>query len=54
MLNMPKRVRAYTALAEEKYDLPVYPVLGTLEPEYAIGSDSFADLTVRMDLCLRF
>lgn len=26
-LNMPKRVRAYTALAEEKYDLPVYPVL---------------------------
>ena len=26
-LKMPKRVRAYTALAEEKYDLPVYPVL---------------------------
>ncbi|BDA74883.1 hypothetical protein RIVM261_084920 [Rivularia sp. IAM M-261] len=25
--KMPKRVRAYTGLAEEKYDLPVYPVL---------------------------
>jgi predicted transposase YdaD len=24
---MPRRVRAYTALAEEKYNLPVYPVL---------------------------
>ncbi len=25
--NMPKRMRAYTALAEEKYNLPIYPVL---------------------------
>jgi predicted transposase YdaD len=25
--EMPKRVRAYTALAEEKYNLPVFPVL---------------------------
>ncbi|MGK7902983.1 MAG: DUF4351 domain-containing protein [Hormoscilla sp.] len=24
---MPRRVRAYTALAEEKYNLPVYPIL---------------------------
>ncbi|RUT08316.1 hypothetical protein DSM106972_014840 [Dulcicalothrix desertica PCC 7102] len=26
-MRMPKRMRAYTGLAEEKYDLPVYPVL---------------------------
>jgi predicted transposase YdaD len=25
--EMPKRMRAYTALAEEKYNLPTYPVL---------------------------
>ena len=25
--NLPKRVRAYAALAEERYDLPVYSVL---------------------------
>ncbi|BAZ17781.1 hypothetical protein NIES4071_96610 [Calothrix sp. NIES-4071] len=25
--KMPRRVRAYTGLAEEKYELPVYPVL---------------------------
>jgi predicted transposase YdaD len=25
--NMPKRMRAYTGLAEEKYNLPVFPVL---------------------------
>jgi len=25
--KMPRRVRAYTALAEEKYQIPVYPVL---------------------------
>jgi predicted transposase YdaD len=24
---MPRRMRAYTALAEEKYNLPTYPVL---------------------------
>lgn len=26
-MRMPKRMRAYTGLAEEKFDLPVYPVL---------------------------
>lgn len=25
--RMPRRIRAYTALAQEKYNLPVYPVL---------------------------
>lgn len=25
--NMPRRMRVYAALAEEKYNLPVYPVL---------------------------
>jgi predicted transposase YdaD len=29
---MPLRVRAYTALAEEKYELPVYPVLINILP----------------------
>jgi len=29
---MPQRLRAYTALAEEKYDLPVYPVVVYLLP----------------------
>ena len=24
---MPRRIRAYAALAEEKYELPTYPVL---------------------------
>lgn len=30
--RMPRRMRAYTALAEEKYDLPVYPVVLYLLP----------------------
>ncbi len=30
--KMPLRVRAYTALAEEKYELPVYPVLINILP----------------------
>ncbi len=30
--RVPKRVRAYSALAEEKYDLPVYPVLINILP----------------------
>ena len=30
--QMPKRVRAYVALAEEKYNLPVYPVLVNILP----------------------
>ena len=29
---MPKRMRAYAALAEEKYNLPVYPVLINILP----------------------
>jgi predicted transposase YdaD len=30
--KMPRRMRAYTALAEEKYDLPTYPVLVNILP----------------------
>ena len=30
--RMPRRMRAYAALAEERYDLPVYPVLVNLLP----------------------
>jgi predicted transposase YdaD len=30
--RMPRRMRAYTALAEEKYNLPVYPVVFYLLP----------------------
>lgn len=30
--RMPRRMRAYTALAEEKYDLPIYPVVFYLLP----------------------
>ncbi len=30
--RMPRRIRAYAALAEEKYDLPVYPVVLCLLP----------------------
>lgn len=30
--KMPRRIRAYTALAEEKYELPVYPVLVNILP----------------------
>jgi len=30
--RMPRRMRAYTALAEEKYDLPAYPVVLYLLP----------------------
>ncbi|NJL99365.1 MAG: Rpn family recombination-promoting nuclease/putative transposase [Synechococcaceae cyanobacterium SM2_3_2] len=30
--KMPRRIRAYTALAEEKYQLPVYPVLVVILP----------------------
>ena len=30
--RMPRRMRAYAALAEEKYDLPVYPVVFYLLP----------------------
>jgi len=34
-LRMPRRMRAYAALAEEKYDLPVYPVVFYLLPPEA-------------------
>ncbi|MGB6295231.1 MAG: transposase [Rivularia sp. (in: cyanobacteria)] len=30
--RLPRRIRAYAALAEEKYDLPVYPVLINILP----------------------
>ena len=30
--RMPRRVRAYTALAEERYDLPTYPVVVNILP----------------------
>ncbi|MEL6462219.1 MAG: hypothetical protein AAFQ91_29040, partial [Cyanobacteria bacterium J06621_15] len=30
--RLPRRIRAYCALAEEKYDLPVYPVLINILP----------------------
>ncbi|NEO26510.1 MAG: Rpn family recombination-promoting nuclease/putative transposase [Kamptonema sp. SIO4C4] len=30
--RLPRRIRAYTALAEEKYQLPVYPVLINILP----------------------
>lgn len=32
LTRMPKRVRAYSALAEEKFDLPVYPVVVNILP----------------------
>ena len=35
-LEMPLRIRAYTALAEEKYQLPVYPVLINILPNSKI------------------
>jgi predicted transposase YdaD len=33
--KMPRRMRAYTALAEEKYNLPAYPVLVNILPPSA-------------------
>jgi predicted transposase YdaD len=33
---MPQRIRAYTALAEERYNLPVYPVLINILPNSAV------------------
>jgi len=30
--RLPRRIRAYAALAEEKYDLPVYPILINILP----------------------
>lgn len=33
--KMPQRIRAYAALAEERYNLPVYPVLINILPRSA-------------------
>src|SRR5215211_6457672 len=38
LARMPKRVRAYAALAEEKLDLPVYPVVVRSE-ERRVGKE---------------
>ena len=34
--RVPKRIRVYTALAEERYNLPVYPVLINILPNSAV------------------
>jgi predicted transposase YdaD len=34
--RMPQRIRAYAALAEERYNLPVYPVLINILPNSAV------------------
>ena len=52
--KMPKRMRAYAALAEEKYDLPTYPVLINIlkdsEAEIPNRYESeFAGLRARQD-----
>ncbi len=52
--EMPKRMRAYAALAEEKYDLPTYPVLINIlkESEAEIPQryeSEFAGLRARQD-----
>lgn len=53
-LEMPKRMRAYAALAEEKYNLPTYPVLINIlkESEEEIPhryESEFAGLQARQD-----
>lgn len=42
--KLPRRIRAYAALAEEKYQLPVYPVLVNILPPATpeIGRDGMA------------
>jgi predicted transposase YdaD len=52
--KMPRRIRAYAALAEEKYQLPVYPVLvNILQSSYANIPQGyfseFAGLQARQD-----
>ncbi|GAB1541377.1 hypothetical protein NUACC21_40480 [Scytonema sp. NUACC21] len=54
--NMPQRMRAYTALAEEKYGIPTYPVLINIlkdtEGEIEIPTryeSNFAGLQARQD-----
>ena len=51
---MPKRMRAYAALAEEKYKLPTYPVLVNIlkESDAEIPTryeSNFAGLQARQD-----
>ncbi len=52
--NMPKRMRAYVGLAEEKYDLPIFPVLINLlnegdKPVLDRYDSSFEGLHARQD-----
>jgi predicted transposase YdaD len=54
--NLPKRIRAYVALAEEKYNLPIYPILINIlkdtEDDSAIVNryeSNFAGLYARQD-----
>jgi len=52
--DMPKRMRAYAALAEEKYNLPTYPVLINILKEGNIEiptryQSNFASLQARQD-----
>ena len=53
--RMPKRIRAYAGLAEEKYDLPVYPILINIlpaSPKLQIAKryeSEFAGLKARQD-----
>ncbi|NJM67330.1 MAG: DUF4351 domain-containing protein [Acaryochloris sp. RU_4_1] len=56
--KMPLRMRAYTALAQESYGLPVYPVLVNILPPSAktVVSDrfesNFLGLQARQDYCV--
>ncbi|NJM66888.1 MAG: DUF4351 domain-containing protein [Acaryochloris sp. RU_4_1] len=56
--KMPLRMRAYTALAQESYGLPVYPVLVNILPPSAktVVSDRFESeflgLQARQDYCV--
>ncbi|MEH2111879.1 Rpn family recombination-promoting nuclease/putative transposase [Nostoc sp.] len=52
--EMPKRMRAYTALAEEKYNLPTYPILVNILKESDVEiptsyKSQFAGLQTRQD-----
>ncbi|MBD1940133.1 DUF4351 domain-containing protein [Microcoleus sp. FACHB-68] len=52
--EMPKRMRAYAALAEEKYNLPAYPVLVNILQERNVAiptryESEFAGLQARQD-----
>jgi predicted transposase YdaD len=41
--HMPRRINAYAALAEEHYDLPVFPVLITILPPSEKGKETIPD-----------